>query len=179
MSAITLVPADPDAHLELVHGWMQQPHVVPWWELAGPREPVRAYLAGQRALPHLDPWIALADETPFAYVETYRAAEDPLAGHYEALPGDRGWHVLVGPPEFLGSGVPRELAREVIVRLMREPGAQRVVCEPDERNARMVAFCRALGGEVVASLDLPDKRAALVVWTRADVAARWPEALVP
>jgi hypothetical protein len=28
----------------------------------------------------------------------------------------------------------------------------------------MLAFCRALGGEVRAELELPDKRAALVVW---------------
>ena len=39
-----------------------------------------------------------------------------------------------------------------------------MVCEPDVRNTRMLAFCRALGGEVRATLELPDKRAALVVW---------------
>ena len=42
--------------------------------------------------------------------------------------------------------------------------AARVVCEPDLRNTRMLAFCRSLGGEVQATLELPDKRAALVVW---------------
>ena len=30
----------------------------------------------------------------------------------------------------------------------------------------MLAFCRALGGEVRETLELPDKRAALVVWER-------------
>ena len=40
------------------------------------------------------------------------------------------------------------------------------MCEPDVRNARMLAYCAALGGEVHAELDLPDKRAALVVWER-------------
>ena len=26
-------PPDPDGDLELVHGWMHQPHVVPYWQL--------------------------------------------------------------------------------------------------------------------------------------------------
>jgi hypothetical protein len=30
----------------------------------------------------------------------------------------------------------------------------------------MLAYCHALGGRVLAELDLPDKRAALVVWER-------------
>ena len=60
--------------------------------------------------------------------------------------------------------MPRELGRVVVERLLE--AGERVVCEPDVRNARMLAFCRALGGEVRAELELPDKRAALVVWER-------------
>jgi RimJ/RimL family protein N-acetyltransferase len=161
---IELVAADPDAHLELLHGWMNAPHVDEWWRSAGTRDEVRAYVQRQLDLPHVQPWVASSDGVPFAYVETYRAAEDPLAEHYEARAGDRGWHVFVGEPSFMGTGVPRELGRVVVERLFAE--GDRVLCEPDERNARMLAFCRALGGEVRASLDLPDKRAALVVWER-------------
>ena len=172
MTRIELRAADPDSDLALVHAWMQEPHVVPWWQLAGPPADVRAYLAAQVALAHMTVWVASADGEPFAYVETYRAAEDPLARHYAALPGDRGFHLLVGPERWLGSGAPRRLVEVLLARLLREPGAERVVCEPDVRNERMLAFCRALGGEVAAELELPDKRAALVVWTREAVAAR-------
>jgi RimJ/RimL family protein N-acetyltransferase len=161
---IELVAADPDEHLTLVHGWMNEPHVAEWWNLAGSPEVVRSYLAGQAASEHLDPWIACSDGVPFAYVETYRAFDDPLAEHYTASPGDRGWHILVGDAAFLGTGATRALGRHVIERLLDE--GERVVCEPDVRNARMLAYCRALGGEVRAELDLPDKRAALFMWER-------------
>ncbi len=161
---IELLAADPDEHLALVHEWMNAPHVAEWWDLAGTAEEVRGYLVAQSALPHLEPWIACADGVPFAYVETYRAADDPLAEHYAAQPGDRGWHVLVGDVSYLGTGVPRALGRVVVDRLLDD--GDRVVCEPDVRNARMLAFCRALGGEVRAELELPGKRAALVVWER-------------
>ena len=95
-SRIHLRPADPVLDLELVHAWMQEPHVAPWWGLRGAPDTVRAHLACQAALEHTDAWIGYAGRTPFAYVETYRAAADPLAAHYPARPGDRGWHVLVG-----------------------------------------------------------------------------------
>ena len=86
MTGITLEPADPDRHADLLHGWMNQPHVVPWWEIDRSPAGVRAYLEAQLALPHLDPWVARDDGRPVGYVETYRAAADPLAA---VLPGDR------------------------------------------------------------------------------------------
>lgn len=163
---ISLRPLDLERDLDLVGGWMDEPHVAAWWQLSGPRARVRAYLADQVKLGHSESWIASVDGRPFAYVETYRAVEDPLAAHYDAWPGDRGWHVLVGPADLLGTGVPRDLGRLVVDRLLAEPGAERVVCEPDVRNERMVAFCQRLGARREAVLDLPDKRAALMVWER-------------
>ena len=158
---IELVAADVDAHSELVHGWMHAPHVAPWWNLAVSRAGIRTYLA---ELGHVEPWIAYADGVPFAYVETYRVAEDPLAAHYACDPEDRGWHVLVGDADFLGTDASRELGRVVVDTLLEQ--GERVVCEPDVRNARMLAYCHALGGQVAAELELPDKRAALIVWER-------------
>lgn len=163
---LQLAALERDLHEPVVRLWMQQPHVRPWWELDGPPARTADYLARQEALAHSRSWIAHWDGVPFAYLETYRAAEDPLAAHYAARPGDRGWHVLVGPLRHLGSGVPRALGRQVVARLFAEPGAERVVCEPDIRNRRMIAFCQALGGRVAAELDLPDKRAALMMWER-------------
>lgn len=153
--------------LELVHGWMQQPHVAPWWELEGSVEFVRAYLERQAALHHVDQWIVTDDErNPFAYVETYRVPDDPLAGLYDAQRGDRGFHLLVGPPELLGSGLAQALVLHLVTRLLGQNGITRIVCEPDARNARMLALCRALGGEELATLELPDRRRVLIGWTR-------------
>jgi acetyl CoA:N6-hydroxylysine acetyl transferase len=152
--------------LELVHGWMQQPHVVPWWELEGPVAVVRGYLARQAALAHLDQWIVTDDErNAFAYVETYRVPDDPLAAYYDARPGDRGFHLLVGPPELLGSGLAQALVRHLVIRLLGQFGIERIVCEPDARNTRMLTLCRTLGGEELATLELPDRRRVLIGWS--------------
>ncbi|MBJ7518132.1 MAG: acetyltransferase [Solirubrobacteraceae bacterium] len=160
-----------DRDLPLVRGWMNAPHVAPWWGLAGPIDVTERYLREQLARPHLHPWIVCADGEPFAYAETYRAADDPLAEHYDADPGDRGFHLLVGPPDRLGTGAAQLLIRALLAHLLADPAATRVVCEPDVRNTRMLRCCAALGAVDTGVVRLPDKDAALLVWTRADVIA--------
>lgn len=169
-------PARTDRHGRLLDGWLRRPHVLPWWTAEAALGGV-AHLDAQLARDHLTPWVVSLDAVPFAYVETYRAAEDPLAAAFPLRAGDRGWHVLVGPAELLGTGVPRQLGRAVLARLLAEPGVDRVVCEPDERNLRMVRYCEALGYERLATVDLPDKRAALMAWRRPPPAD--PSAPVP
>ena len=128
---------------------MQEPHVAPWWELAGPLEGVRAYLRAQVALAHLDCWIASEDGRPFAYVETYVAGADPLAAHYAALPGDRGFHLLVGPPQLLGSGAARRLLRHLLAQLLAEPGgdARRLRARRPQRAHARASAARSAASE--------------------------------
>lgn len=185
--------ADPDVHGGLLHDWLHRPHVAPWWPPELSLAETHTYLADQLAQGHLDPWVVSLDGAAFAYVETYRAAEDPLAEAFPLTASDRGWHVLVGPPEVLGTGLPRLLGRAVLARLFAETvqlpagetrhlrtdeaapsPVERVVCEPDERNIRMLRFCERLGYTRLATVDLPDKRAALMACTRAEHARRWP-----
>lgn len=164
---LTFEPADPDRHTALLHDWLNRPHVLPWWGPERTVDEARAYVVRQRASAHLDPWVVSAGDLAFGYVETYRAGDDPLADYVSLGERDRGWHVLVGPLEVIGSGLPRQMGRAVLDRLFAEPEVERVVCEPDIRNERMHGFCRALGCRAEATLDLPDKRALLFVIDRA------------
>ncbi|NDL60624.1 GNAT family N-acetyltransferase [Phytoactinopolyspora mesophila] len=178
---IGVAPVEVDRHAELIHDWMNRPHVVPWWQLDRPLDDVRAYLRG---LTHLQPWLVAADGVPFGYVETYRATEDPLSSHYRARPTDVGWHLLVGPQEFIGTGTPRLLGRAMLAYLLgvhddaRSDGhrhrGDRVVCEPDIRNTRMHAYCRKLGFRSIGEAELPDKKALLMACERTDFTRAWP-----
>lgn len=166
---LTATRVRPDEHVDLIHDWMNREHVAPWWQLDRPLPEVCDYLAG---LTHLTPWLIATDGVPFAYVETYRVADDPLAEAYPARDDDVGWHVLVGPEEFIGTGIPRLMGRAVLAYLLQF--GRRAVCEPDVRNKRMLAYCRRLGCEARGQVALPDKQAALMVCERRTFAARWP-----
>lgn len=161
-------PLDPEADLDLVHGWMHQPHVTAFWRLDVSRGELAAYLRGVVSDGHQEVLIGCVDGTPVSYWEVYWAAHDPLARHYAAEPHDQGVHLLIGPPELTGRGLGRHLLEQVVTwQLAREPRTRRIVAEPDVRNARMIHVFERCGFVREADVELPDKRAALMVRHRA------------
>ncbi|MFD8317267.1 GNAT family N-acetyltransferase [Kitasatospora purpeofusca] len=158
------LPAD----LGLLTRWMNDPEVAAFWELAGPSAVTEQHLRRQldgdgRSLPCL----GLLDDTPMSYWEVYRADLDPLAAHYPARPHDAGLHLLLGPVASRGRGLGTALLAALTDRVLRErPHCERVVAEPDVRNRRSVRAFRRAGFRLAAELDLPDKRAALMVRDR-------------
>ncbi|MFG2633748.1 GNAT family N-acetyltransferase [Streptomyces sp. NPDC048362] len=163
-----LVPVRIERDLPLIHGWMNDPAVAEFWELAGPRnrteEHLRTQLDGDgRSVPCL----GMLDGTPMSYWEIYRADLDPLARYYPARPNDTGIHLLLGGAADRGQGLGTALLRAVAdLVLARRPACARVVAEPDLRNTPSVAAFLSAGFRLAAEVDLPDKRAALMIRDR-------------
>ncbi|MFF9195995.1 GNAT family N-acetyltransferase [Streptomyces sp. NPDC014779] len=163
-----LVPVRLDHDLPLVTRWMNDPAVAAFWELQGPErvtaDHLRAQLDGDgRSVPCL----GVLDGTPMSYFEIYRADLDPLARHYPARPHDTGVHLLIGAAADRGRGLGTLLLRAVAdLVLDHRPRCTRVVAEPDLRNTPSVTAFRRAGFRLAAELDLPDKRAALMVRDR-------------
>ncbi|MGV9452348.1 GNAT family N-acetyltransferase [Streptomyces sp. NPDC003635] len=164
-----LVPVRLGRDLPLICRWMNDPAVAAFWELAGPQsvteEHVRSQITGDgRSVPCL----GVLDGTPMSYWEIYRADLDPLARHYPARPHDTGLHLLVGDIAERGRGLGSTLLRAVADRALDvRPACARVVAEPDIRNTPSVAAFLGAGFRFSAEVDLPAKRAALMVRDRA------------
>ncbi|MEU9861856.1 GNAT family N-acetyltransferase [Streptomyces sp. NPDC047971] len=164
-----LVPVRIERDLALIARWMNDPAVAAFWELAGPEEVtashIRAQLDGDgRSVPCL----GVLDETPMSYFEIYRADLDPLARHYPARPHDTGIHLLLGSVTDRGRGIGTTLLRAVAdLVLDHRPRCTRVIAEPDLRNTPSVSAFLSAGFRLSAEVDLPDKRAALMVRDRA------------
>ncbi|MFE5591302.1 GNAT family N-acetyltransferase [Streptomyces sp. NPDC056549] len=164
-----LEPVRLERDLPLITGWMNDPAVAAFWELAGPdtvtAEHVLAQLEGDgRSVPCL----GVLDGTPMSYFEIYRADLDPIARYYPALPHDTGIHLLIGGVTDRGRGVGTTLLRAVAdLVLDHRPRCTRVVAEPDIRNTPSVSAFLSGGFRYAAEADLPDKRAALMIRDRA------------
>ncbi|MCQ6555374.1 acetyltransferase [Streptomyces sp. C10-9-1] len=167
--AFRLVPVVPERDLALLVRWMNDPAVAAFWELAGPAATTLAHLrrqldGGSRSTPCLGE----LDGRPTGYFEIYRADLDPLARHYPARPHDMGVHLLIGAARDRGRGTGSHLLRAVAdLVLDHHPACRRVVAEPDLGNTPCVAAFLSAGFRLSAEVDLPDKRAALMIRERA------------
>ncbi|MEU6312626.1 GNAT family N-acetyltransferase [Streptomyces sp. NPDC047014] len=167
--AFRLEPVRPGRDLELITGWMNDPEVDAYWELAGPAAVTASHLRSQ-----LDggsgsiPCLGLLDGTPMSYWELYRADLDPLSRHYPARPHDTGIHLLIGDGTNRGRGLGTALLRAVTdLVLGNRPRCTRVIAEPDIRNTPSVSAFLNSGFRWHAEIDLPEKRAALMIRERA------------
>ncbi len=163
-----LLPAVPARDLPLITRWMNDPAVAAFWGLAGPEQTTDRHLRAQ-----LDgdgrstPCLGVLDGRPMSYWEIYRADLDPLARYYPARPHDTGIHLLIGRVADRGHGIGGVLLRAVADHILdRRPSCSRVVAEPDLRNTASVAAFLTAGFRYCAELELPAKRAALMVRER-------------
>ncbi|WP_326700310.1 acetyltransferase [Streptomyces sp. NBC_01754] len=164
-----LVPVEPERDLGVLTRWMNDPAVAAFWELAGSESVTADHLRRQldgdgRSVPCL----GVLDGRPMSYWEIYRADLDPLARHYPARPHDTGVHLLVGGVANRGRGIGTVLLRAVCdLVLDNRPLCARVVAEPDLRNTPSVAAFLGAGFRLSAEVELPGKRAALMIRERA------------
>ena len=164
-----LVPVEPARDLALVTRWMNDPAVAEFWELAGEQRITEDHLRAQvegdgRSVPCL----GVLDGTPMSYWEIYRADLDPVARYYPARPQDTGIHLLIGGVADRARGLGGTLLRAVSdLVLDQRPGCRRVIAEPDLRNTPSVAAFLSAGFRFAAEVELPEKRAALMVRDRA------------
>ncbi|MFI5982711.1 GNAT family N-acetyltransferase [Streptomyces sp. NPDC051555] len=167
--AFRLEPVRLERDLDLLAVWMNDPEVAAFWELSGPASVTAAHLREQ-----LDgdgssiPCLGVLDGTPMSYWEIYRADLDPLARYYPARPHDTGIHLLIGDGTNRGRGLGTTLLRAVAdLVFANRPRCTRVIAEPDMRNTPSVSAFLNSGFRCSAEVDLPEKRAALMIRERA------------
>ncbi|MEU3723981.1 GNAT family N-acetyltransferase [Streptomyces sp. NPDC031705] len=169
VGAFRLEPVRPSRDVDLLTGWMNDPEVAAYWELDGPAAVTRAHLRAQLdGHGHSIPCLGLLDGSPMSYWEIYRADLDPFSRHYPARSHDTGIHLLIGDGTNRGRGLGKTLLRAVAELVFdNRPRCTRVIAEPDVRNTPSVAAFMSAGFRYSREIDLPGKRAALMIRERA------------
>lgn len=169
--AFRLVSLEQD--LPLIHNWMNQPHVIPFWHLALSLEDMHKHLEKAIADTHQTLYIGMLNGVPMSYWEAYWSANDIVAQHYAADPADQGIHLFIGEPEFLGKGYALPLLRAMTHFQLQHTETQKIVAEPDIRNYKMIHVFERCGFEFQKAIALPDKTAALMFCDRTQFQQRW------
>lgn len=168
---------NPAFDLDLIHGWMCQPHVIPFWQLDFSRKKFEQHLMRMLEDSHQSLYLGLLDGEPISYWEIYWACDDLIGRHYRADSFDQGVHLLIGPPEKTGRGLARPLLLNMMRFMFAESRTQRLVVEPDHRNAAMIHVFKRCGFLPDREVELPDayppKRALVMFCSRKDFNEIW------
>ncbi len=138
--------------LRLVQGWLSRPHVRRWWggresydEIA---EHYRSAIEGERPT---DLYIALLDDEPIGFVQTYLGSDYP---DYAALvvvgEGVAGVDLLIGDAALMGQGIGSEILRRFVDEIVfASPTTTSCVADPDVRNVASIRAFEKAGFRVV------------------------------
>ncbi|AVH57826.1 MULTISPECIES: GNAT family N-acetyltransferase [Streptomyces] len=175
---VRILPLDPRADLDVVHSWVSQERATFWGMNGLTKEQVLETYLHLDSLDTHHAFLAVKDGEPAALFQTYEPEADRVSECYDVQPGDIGIHVLIGPagPGGARSGYSSGLLTAFTAFVLTGLDRERVVVDPDERNAKAISrFVRQgfVPGPLVVlpEIDLPDvylpeKRAQLAFLTR-------------
>lgn len=166
--------------LDRIWKWWNAPHVTGRWSfdvrlgpIAGERRPytiedLGAYLKKMLHEGHLLPAILRLNAVDIGYTEGYEIGSSPLANHPMLEPNDRGFHLLIGSPEFVGRGVGTFIMEHIIKwQFTAHPKAKRVGGEPKFDNIGAIkSLLKLPGSRREEDMQLPHKKAAVVIIER-------------
>lgn len=159
-------PLHVDGDAGLVHDWVTRDYARFWGMQGASLDDVRREYREIAESPHHAAFLGLDDGEPAFLVERYDPAHHEINTHYDVADGDVGMHFLVAPTDHPVPGFTLRVLRAVMELLFSDPATVRVVVEPDVRNVKVAALNKAVGFEVVTTITLHDKDAALSTCTR-------------
>lgn len=154
---------DIEKDLELLHFWMNEEHVIPFWQMNKSKAELHQHFTQMLADKHQELLIVSLDGRDILYVEVYTCKGDRIEGKYEMQQQDWGYHALIGELDVVGKGFGLPLGRAIMEYMFEEKGAQRIISEPDERAVASEKIDLKLGFEFHHFITFPEKRAKLFI----------------
>ena len=121
--------------LQLLHDWLNRPHVARWWE--GPRslDAVKAKYTPRITGGEVRCFLALRGSEAVAFIQSYASGGDPKA---------RGVDVFIAEETLLGKGLGAGVIRAFVELIFSDPSVTCVQADPAPENARAIrAFEKA------------------------------------
>jgi len=157
--------------LPMLHEWLNRPHIVEWWggdEARPSLEAVqRQYLPSVLAEEGVTPYIAMLDQVPIGYAQSYVALgsgdgwwED------ETDPGVRGIDQSLANPDQLGKGLGTRLVAALVDLLFADPTVTKIQTDPAPDNLRAIRCYEKAGFRQVKEIVTPDGPAVYMLQSR-------------
>ncbi|AVZ71340.1 siderophore biosynthesis protein [Streptomyces lunaelactis] len=164
---VRIVPVDPAADVDLIHGWVTGERARFWGMSGHSRDQVLEIYEYLDSLTTHHAFLVQRDGVPVALFQSYEPDADPVGECYEVQPGDYGVHLLISPAEGSAErGFTGGLLTVFLSYVLADPRWKRVVVEPDARNSKAIERLVRAGFVLGPEIDKPEKRARLAFLSR-------------
>jgi len=156
--------------IPLLHDWLNRDYARFWGLQGQSLAQINANFAATLARPSCEVLIGAVAATgePKFMFESYDIRFDRMSPYLDARPGDRGFHVCLGPPEPPLPAAAYYALQGLSTWIFRDPGVQRLVAEPDVRNHKVLVRLAQAGFSFGRVIHMPHKTAVLSYLSRAD-----------
>ncbi|MFC6355882.1 GNAT family N-acetyltransferase [Luethyella okanaganae] len=158
---LSVLDVDSEAELDTVHDWVTKPRARFWGLGELSKEELRELYRHVDSLPSHHAFLLRRDGHPIALVQSYEPEYDPVGELYEVHDGDVGVHFFLGDRGAPVAGLTARVVRLIGDFVFAQPGAQRIVVEPDIDNDEAIALMTRIGFTLGPIIDLGHKRARL------------------
>ncbi|HVE90272.1 MAG TPA: GNAT family N-acetyltransferase [Burkholderiaceae bacterium] len=150
--------------LPMVHAWLHRPHVAEWWRAPNTVAQLeRDYLAGPMNATSTRAFIAMLDDEPIGFIQSYVAMGSGEGWwEQETDPGTRGIDQFLANVEQLGRGIGSAMVSAFVQRLFQDPAVTKVQTDPSPHNERAIRSYRRAGFVAYGEVITPDGPALLM-----------------
>jgi AacA4 family aminoglycoside N(6')-acetyltransferase len=157
--------------LPMLHDWLNRPHIVEWWggeEERPTLEDVREhYLPRVLAQESVTPYIAMLDDEPIGYAQSYIALGSGDGWWEEETdPGVRGIDQTLANPAQLNRGLGTRLVRALVNLLFSDPLVTKIQTDPAPSNYRAIRCYEKAGFVQERVITTPDGPAVYMLQSR-------------
>lgn len=168
-------PLDPARDAALLHDWVNRPHARFWNQQGKTLAEVESIYRSLQARGEDLRLACRADNgEPMLLLWLYDPRQDALGQHYPVQRGDRGFHLFLAPAERTTPGLTFQLITAAVEALFADGWVERVVCEPDLRNEKMITRLLQAGFRRERVLHLSNKNALLMSFSHERLRQGWP-----
>ncbi|MFI6336276.1 GNAT family N-acetyltransferase [Streptomyces sp. NPDC050535] len=137
---VRILPVDPHADLDVIHGWVSGERARFWGMNGLSRQQVLETYLHLDSLDTHHAFLAVKDGEPAALFQSYEPGADRVSECYDVRDGDIGVHLLIAPAGAGGGrpGWSSALLTAFTTYLLIGLDRRRVVVEPDARNTKAI-----------------------------------------
>lgn len=168
-----LDPLDPARDAATIHAWVVEDRARFWMMGDHTVEEVREVYTWIDEQPTHHAWLVRHEGEPVALFQDYEPTAEEVGEHFDVRPGDLGVHFMLAPASVAQPGFTAAVTAFLLASVFADPRVQRVVVEPDARNAKAVALVQRLGFELGPDVELSTKPAQLAFLTREGYESRF------